>query len=110
MSEYPEEISVTPSSGNVFADLDLPDAEELRLKSALVYQIAAEIQRRGLTQGQAAQLLGVDQPEISALLRGRLRGFSVERLLRFLMDLGKDVEIAVKPTAEARGQVTVTAA
>ena len=110
MKQRPETIPVTPSSGNVFADLDLPDADELQLKSALVYRIALEIERRGLTQVQAAALLDVDQPKVSALLRGQLRGFSVERLLRFLTDLGQDVEIAVRPTVEARGQVTVTAA
>jgi predicted XRE-type DNA-binding protein len=84
------------SSGNVFADLGLPKSEDLLVKAELAARIIREVERRKLTQVQAASLLGIDQPKISALKQGRLSGFSVERLLRFLLRLGRDVEITVK--------------
>ncbi len=86
----------TPSSGNVFADLNLPNADELLAKAELAAKIIAVIQRRQLTQTQAATILGIDQPKISALKQGKLSGFSIERLLRFLLLLGQNVEISVK--------------
>jgi predicted XRE-type DNA-binding protein len=86
----------TPSSGNVFADLNLPHADDLLAKAELTAKIIAEIQRRRLTQRQAAALLAVDQPKISALKQGKLAGFSIERLMRFLLLLGRDIEISVK--------------
>jgi predicted XRE-type DNA-binding protein len=86
----------TPSSGNVFADLNLPQADDLLAKAELAAKIIAEIQRRRLTQTQAAATLGVDQPKISALKQGKLSGFSIERLMRFLLLLGRDIEITVK--------------
>jgi predicted XRE-type DNA-binding protein len=86
----------TPSSGNVFADLNLPHADDLLAKAELTAKIIAEIQRRRLTQSQAAALLAVDQPKISALKQGKLAGFSIERLMRFLLLLGRDIEISVK--------------
>ncbi len=84
------------SSGNVFADLGSPHAEEALAKAELAQKIIDIIRARRLTQLQAAQLLKVDQPKISALTRGRLSGFSIDRLLRFLMLLGQDIEITVK--------------
>ena len=86
----------TPSSGNVFADLNLPNADDLLAKAELAAKIVAEIHRRRLTQSQAAAILGIDQPKISALKQGKLTGFSIERLVRFLLRLGRDVEIKVK--------------
>lgn len=86
----------TPSSGNVFADLNLPHADDLLAKAELAAKIIAEIQRRRLTQRQAATVLGIDQPKISALKQGKLSGFSIERLMRLLLKLGRDVEITVK--------------
>jgi predicted XRE-type DNA-binding protein len=86
----------TPSSGNVFADLNLPQADDLLANAELAAKIIAEIQRRRLTQTQAAATLGVDQPKISALKQGKLSGFSIERLMRFLLLLGRDIEITVK--------------
>ena len=86
----------TSSSGNVFADLNLPHADDLMVKAELAAKIIAEIQLRRLTQGQAAAMLGIDQPKVSALKQGRLSGFSIERLLRFLLLLGRNVEITVK--------------
>jgi predicted XRE-type DNA-binding protein len=90
------------SSGNVFADLNLPKADDLLVKAELVAKIMQETERRRLTQSQAAALLGIDQPKISALKQGRLSGFSIERLLRFLLLLGRDVEIAVKEKPKSR--------
>lgn len=86
----------TPSSGNVFADIKLPHADDLLAKAELAAKIIAEIQRRHLTQSQAATILGIDQPKVSALKRGKLSGFSIERLMRLLLKLGRDVEITVK--------------
>jgi predicted XRE-type DNA-binding protein len=86
----------TPSSGNVFADLKLPHADDLLAKAELAAKIIAEIRHRRLTQAQAAEILGIDQPKISALKQGKLFGFSIERLMRFLLLLGRDIEITVK--------------
>lgn len=100
----------TLSSGNVFADLGLPDAEELQAKADLAIQISRTIEQRHLTQHEAAEILGIDQPKISALMRGRLTGFSMERLYRFLNALGRDVEIIVRPAGRKRAHVRVVAA
>ena len=90
------------SSGNVFADLNLPNADDLLVKAELVAKILQETERRRLTQSQAAAILGIDQPKVSALKQGRLSGFSIERLLRFLLLLGRDVEITVKEKPKSR--------
>ena len=87
---------------NVFADLGLPDAEALFAKSQLVSRICSLIERRGLTQTEAAKLLGVGQPKVSALMRGHLDGFSSDRLFRFLNALGRDVEIRVRPRSRSQ--------
>lgn len=92
----------TPSSGNVFADLNLPQADDLLAKAELAAKILAEIQRRRLTQSQAAAILGIDQPKVSALKKGKLSGFSIERLMRLLLVLGRDIEITVKGRAKSR--------
>ena len=97
-----EDIKVTRSSGNVFADLGLPDADHLLAKADLAIEISSIIEDRGLTQAEAAEIMGVDQPKVSALVRGRLDGFSTERLYRFLNALGRDVEIVVSPTPESQ--------
>lgn len=91
-------------TGNVFADLDLPQPDEALAKAELAQKIVAIVQARRLTQTDAAAILGVDQPKVSALMRGRLSGFSIERLLRFLLLLGRDVEISVKPRPRSRSQ------
>ena len=86
-----------PGSGNVFADLGVANASEHLIKAGLVVKIGRIIRQRELTQTAAAQLLGIDQPKVSAMLGGQFRGYSVERLMRFLVALGHDVEIVVKP-------------
>ena len=98
------------SSGNVFADLGLPQSEEALAKAELVQKITAIIEQRRLTQAQAAEILGVDQPKISALKRGRLSGFALERLVRFLVLLGQDVEIVVKSHPRSRSQARLLVA
>ncbi len=90
-------VPVEQSSGNVFADLGLKNPEELMAKAELVQRIADIIAERKLTQARAAKLLGIDQPKVSALLRGKLDGFSTDRLFRFLNALGRDVEIVIRP-------------
>jgi len=86
-----EALRQEPSTGNVFADLRLPGAGEHLIKAGLVVRIDRTIRQRKLTQAAAAQLMGIDQPKISAMLAGRFRGYSVERLMRFLVALGHDV-------------------
>jgi predicted XRE-type DNA-binding protein len=84
-------------SGNVFADIGLPNAQEHLVKAQLVYKIDGLMKARGLKQVAAAKLFRVKQPDVSKMLRGDFRQFSVERLMRFLVALGQDVEIVVKP-------------
>ncbi len=102
-----DETKVTQSSGNVFADLGLPNADEELAKADLAFEISRVIEERGLTQVEAAEIMGVDQPKVSALVRYRLNGFSMERLYRFLNALGRDVEIVVSPKPKSREQATL---
>jgi predicted XRE-type DNA-binding protein len=95
-----ESMKVHKGSGNVFADLGLPNADELLIKAELAHQISELIEARQLTQIAAAKLLGIDQPKVSALIRGKLSGFSIERLFRFLNALGSNVEIHIVPTSQ----------
>lgn len=99
-----EEIEVYHGSDNVFADMGLPDAEEMLVKAQLSIKIHEIIKKRHMTQAQAAELLGIDQPKVSALIRGRLSGFSLERLFHFLNALGRDVQIVVKAKPRSRQQ------
>ena len=102
-------MSVTPTSGNVFADIGLPDPDEELTKAQLASQIRQVVKRRRLTQVAAASLMAIDQPKVSALLNGRLGNFSSERLMRLLTALGQDVEITVKakPRNRAHGRIRV---
>jgi predicted XRE-type DNA-binding protein len=102
-------MKVTRSSGNVFADLGLPQAEERLLKAQLASQVARIIEGRKLTQSAAASLMGIDQPKVSHLLHGRLAGFSTDRLLTWLTALGRDVEIIVTPARRRPGRLRVHA-
>jgi predicted XRE-type DNA-binding protein len=96
-------LDYTASSGNVFADLGLRNPEELLAKAELAHKITVLVGEKKLTQIQTARLLGIDQPKVSALLRGRLTGFSLERLIRFLLLLGQDIKITVQPTRSRAG-------
>lgn len=84
-------------SRNVFKDLGVPNADEHMVKAQLVFKIDSIMKQRKLKQVEAAALFGVRQPDVSTMLRGEFRQFSVERLLRFLVALNQDVEIVVKP-------------
>ncbi len=95
------------STGNVFADLGLPDADEHIIKAGLVVKIDGIIRQRALTQTAAAQAMGIDQPKVSAMLAGQFRGYSVERLMRFLVALGQDVEIVVTPSKRGEAELRV---
>jgi predicted XRE-type DNA-binding protein len=92
------EPSITRGSGNVFADLGLADARERQTKTRLALALNRIIKDQGLKQADAARLLGVPQPKVSALVNYRLDGFSVEKLMDFIVALGRDVEIIVRPT------------
>ena len=94
-------------SGNVFADLGLPHPEQELLKARLTLQIHRLIKERGLTQAQAGEVLGIQQPRVSALMRNRAGAFSIERLMDFLTAFGQDVEITVRPTRNEHGSVFV---
>jgi len=97
----------TIGSDNVFADLGLPNADQLLAKTDLAFQISRIIEDRGLTQAEAADILGIDQPKVSALVRGKVWGHSMERLYRYLNALGRDVDIIVRPKPRARAEGTV---
>ena len=96
---------IQPGTGNVFADLGYADAKERTLKVELALEVNRVLKQRKLAQAQAAELLGIAQPHVSDLVRYRLDRFSVERLLQFLTQLGKDVEIriATRPARRSRG-------
>ena len=102
-----EPVRFEQGSGNVFADLDLPNPELALAKAELVQRIRDLIAGRKLTQTKAAELLGLDQPKVSALVRGRVEGFTYDRLFRFLTALGQRVEITVRPTKEAGSRSVV---
>jgi predicted XRE-type DNA-binding protein len=106
-SEGVNMIRVTKGSGNVFRDLALADADLLQAKADLVHRISVLIGKRGMSQVKAAAVLAVTQPKISALLHGRLEGFSMDRLVRFLIALDQDVRISVRSKKKARPMVKV---
>jgi predicted XRE-type DNA-binding protein len=97
----------TMSTGNVFADLGLPRADELQAKAALAVQIASIVSHRHLTQAETARILVTGQPRVSELLAGRLEGFSIERLIRYLNALDRDVQIVVSPKPRSRPRATL---
>jgi predicted XRE-type DNA-binding protein len=103
-------VQVTESSGNVFADLGLANADQELIKARLTLQIYQIIQKRRLTQTEAAKILGISQPHVSALARNRGNSFSVGRLIEFLTALGQDVKITVTPARKPQGQLSVTVA
>ena len=97
---------VEASSGNVFANLEVPHADEALAKAELASTICVLLAERKLTQARAAAVLGVDQPKVSALVRGMLEGFSTDRLFRFLNVFGQDVEISVRPRRRDKEQAS----
>ena len=104
------EISVERGSGNEFADLDLPDADSHLLKAELVSRIDDIIRQRRTTQAEATRALGLSRSDLSRLLRGSFQEYSLERLLRFLMALGCDVDIVIRPSdPDAGGKLRILA-
>ena len=103
------EIKIQTGSGNVYADIGVPDADAMLIKAQLMTKIAELIKRKGLTQTQAGHLLGLPQPKVSALLRGNFRGTSERRLLDCLTRLGRDVQVVVKaaPRHRESGKLSV---
>jgi predicted XRE-type DNA-binding protein len=101
---------VTEGSGNIFADLGLPNPEQELLKAQLTLQIYSILKASGLTQVELAKILGVQQPQISLLMRNRAGNFSVGRLMEFLTALRQDVEITVRPSRKQHGALSVVSA
>jgi predicted XRE-type DNA-binding protein len=100
-----EKEPVTYSDRSAFHALDLPDADDLELRANLMRFIAAIIAERGLTQTQAGELMAMDQPRVSALFRGKIGKFSLDRLIKALSDLGQDVELRITPARQAKGKL-----
>lgn len=109
MKKGTKKIRVEEGSGNVFADLGFPNPEREQLKADLTLRIYRLIKTRNLTQADAGKILGIKQPNVSALMRGRSGAFSVERLMEFLTALGQDIEITVRPTRKRHGEMSVNA-
>jgi predicted XRE-type DNA-binding protein len=105
-----EDIDIERSSGNVFADLGLANAEQLKIKSGLVIEIVRAIRRLDLTQAQAAKRIGISQPKVSALLRGDFSNLSEQKLMECLNRLGYDIEIRLLRASKASGRRRLTAA
>jgi predicted XRE-type DNA-binding protein len=99
------EEEITRSSGNVFADLDVPHAEDELLKARLAVELRRLIQQNKLTQKAAAERMGISQPDVSNLVRGRISGFSLERLFHFVRALGKDVEVKITDARHGEGRL-----
>lgn len=105
-----DKIPIVEGCGNVFEDLGLPDADILQVKSTMAIYVQQIISKRHLTQKRAAEILGIDQPGVSDVIRGDLRGYSTERLIRFLTTLGHDIEVFVTeraPTSRRPGRLRV---
>ena len=104
-----ENIEIELGGRNVYADLGFADAEDMFVKAQLVAKIAELIRHQNLTQQRAAQILGLTQPKVSALLRGQFRGISERKLLKCLTTLGRDVQIVVKeaPRRRTAGRLSV---
>jgi predicted XRE-type DNA-binding protein len=105
-----EGIEVRRSSGNVYADLDVPDAEKLKIKTGLVVPIRKAMRRLGLTQQAAAKRMGLTQPKVSGMMRGDLSNLSERKLMDCLNRLGYDIEIRVKPAAKPLGHLRLAVA
>lgn len=103
-------IEVEMGSGNVFADLGLPDADKLKIKSGLVIEITKAVRKLGLTQDEAAHRMGITQPKVSGMLRGDFSNLSERKLMDCLNRLGYDIEIKVKPATEPLGHLVLAVA
>lgn len=105
-----QDIEIERGSGNVFADLGLPDADAHLLKAELVTRIDRIIRQRGLKQVEAAKLMGLSQPDVSRLMRGDFQEYSMERLFRLLNALGRDIDIIIRESRTGRpGRLSIEA-
>ncbi len=104
------QIEYERSSGNVFRDLGLPDADELKIKSGLSIEITRAIRRLGLTQQEAGQQMGISQAKVSGLMRGDFTNLSESKLMECLNRLGYDIEIKLRPARKGTGQRTLAVA
>jgi len=100
---------VTYSTESAFHALGLPDADDLMLRAELMRKIGEIVTARGLTQTKAGELMHMDQPRVSALLKGKIGKFSTDRLLKALSDLGQDVELRITPARMGKGRLRVAA-
>lgn len=105
-----ESVEVQRSSGNVYADLGLPDAEKQKIKTGLVIEIRKAMRALGLTQQAAARRMGISQPKVSGMMHGDFTNLSERKLMDCLNRLGYDIEIKVRPAAEPVGHLTLTTA
>ncbi|MEQ1562814.1 MAG: helix-turn-helix transcriptional regulator [Nitrospira sp.] len=103
-------VEVQRSSGNVFADLGLPDADKLKIKTGLVIEIRKAIRQQGLTQHEAATRMGITQPKVSGMMRGDFSNLSERKLMDCLNRLGYDIEIKVKPASDPIGHLMLAIA
>ena len=102
-----EKVNVEMSSGNVFADLGMPDADKLKIKSGLMIEITKAVRRLGLSQEEAGRRMDLPQPKVSSLLRGEFANISERKLMDCLNRLGYDIEIKVKPASKSVGHLTL---
>jgi predicted XRE-type DNA-binding protein len=105
-----EGVEIEDSSGNVFADLGLPGADKLKIKSGLVVEITRAVRRLGLNQEEAGRRMGIPQPKVSGMMRGDFSNLSERKLMECLNRLGYDIEIKVRPAAKPIGQMTLAIA
>ncbi len=103
-------VEIEMGSGNVFADLGLPDADKLKIKSGLVIEITKAVRKRGLSQEEAGRRMGLHQPKVSGLFRGQFANISERKLMDCLNRLGYDIEIKVKPTTKPVGHLMLSGA
>ncbi len=103
-------VEVQRSSGNVFADLGLPDADKLKIKSGLVIEIRKAMRQQGLTQQEAAKRMGITQPKVSDMMRGDFSNLSERKLMDCLNRLGYDIEIKVRPASDPVGHLMLAIA
>ncbi len=105
-----DDVEVQRSSGNVFADLGLPDADKLKIKSGLVIEIRKAMRQQGLTQQAAAKRMGITQPKVSDMMRGDFSNLSERKLMDCLNRLGYDIEIKVRPASDPVGHLMLAIA
>lgn len=105
----PRDTEIQSVGDNVFAAIDVPDAEGMKLKAGIVVELRRLIEAHGLTQVAAAKRIGIGQADLSKILRGSFRGLTIDRLMRMLTAFDQDVEIVSRPRSTGKGHVTFRA-